>query len=112
MDNLNTHVIASLYKKYIIQNLNHLEIKTPVIITIIYKRSVHWIFFCAASKVDDMEISNIPSHEAASYEHTVYIGNCEEEFEKLNGINKIELVYYDEKEKKQTIVLSKNEIVM
>lgn len=83
-----------------------------LVMSIVPKDESTRYFSCATSRADDMEISNISSHEIASYNHTVYIGNWEEEFKKLNGINKIELAYYDEKDKKQIIVLSKNEIVM
>ena len=69
-------------------------------------------FFSGASRVEIMQIANIQSHEIFSYKHSVYVGNWEGEFKKLNGINKIALVYYDEKEKKHTIILSEKEIII
>lgn len=81
-----------------------------LVMSIIPKDESNRRFSCGTSRVEDVEIANIQSYEITSYIHSAYIVNWEENFKKLNGVNRIALVYYDEKEKKHTIVLSEKEI--
>lgn len=57
------------------------------------------------SRVDEMEISNIAPKEIQVLDQTVYI--MYDELDRIEGVNKVELQYKDEKDKNKKYVLSK-----
>lgn len=58
--------------------------------------------------VDEMEVSNVMPREIQVLEQSGYIS--EEELGKIEGATKIELVYFDEKDRKRRVVLYKGEV--
>ena len=59
----------------------------------------------AISHAEKATIANIPAHEIMEFRQSVYVGNWEENFEKLDGITKIKLAYYDEDNKRHEQIL-------
>lgn len=60
------------------------------------------------SNVDEMEISNIYPREIQILKHSIYISS--ENLDKIEGATKIEMIFYNEKDKKRSLLLSTEEV--
>ena len=64
------------------------------------------------SHAEKSELSNIPSHEIMGFDQSVYLRYSDAHFKCLNGITRVELSYLDENDKKRTIILSTDPIII
>lgn len=60
------------------------------------------------STIDEMEVFNIYPREIQVLKHSMYIH--ENDLIKIEGATKVEMIYFDEKGKKKSLLLSTNEI--
>lgn len=64
------------------------------------------------SHAENSELANIPSHEIMAFDQSVYLMYSDESFNKLDGITRVELSYLDENDKKRTIIISEDPIII